>query len=105
MYTSYSLHFIFQLIIIWRLKELGQYRQAIEIFNTTILYKPDLAVAYYAKGISLCELGQHQKEIKHYGTAIQYNPNDADFYIGKGISLYELGQHQEAIDLFRNWLR
>ncbi|WP_045916673.1 tetratricopeptide repeat protein [Orientia tsutsugamushi] len=64
-----------------------------------------MAVAYYAKGISLCELGQHQKEIKHYGTAIQYNPNDADFYIGKRISLYELGQHQEAIDLFRNWLR
>ncbi|WP_371222808.1 tetratricopeptide repeat protein [Orientia tsutsugamushi] len=104
MYTSYSLHFIFPLILIWRLKELGQYQKAIKHYGTAIQYNPNDADFYISKGISLYELGQHQESIKNFNTAIRYNPNDA-FYIGKGISLYELGQHQEAIDLFRNWLR
>ncbi|WP_371254297.1 tetratricopeptide repeat protein [Orientia tsutsugamushi] len=71
-----------------------------EIFDTTIRYKPDFSEAYYAKGITFQELGQYQEAIKNFDIAIKYQPDLAEAYVNKGMALKALAQHQKAIEIF-----
>ena len=75
----------------------GNYSKAIECYDKAIALKPNDAVVYYNKGLTLYNLGKYQEAIACYDKAIELKPNDAVDYCNKGNALDELDRHDEAI--------
>jgi tetratricopeptide (TPR) repeat protein len=51
---------------------------------------PNLAIAYYAKGLSLAYLVEHEESIKAYGKAIGLGANSSSMYYNAGVALLNL---------------
>ncbi|MFN9400790.1 MAG: tetratricopeptide repeat protein, partial [Dolichospermum sp.] len=64
-------------------------------------FNPNLALAYYNRGVVRYELGDKQGTIDDYNQAIKFNPNYADAYNNRGVVRYELGDKQGTIDDFQ----
>ena len=80
--------------------KLEQHFAAITDFDTAIRLKPDLADAYFNRGIAKDKLGQHNAAIKDYDTAIQIKPDLAQDYLNRGNVKAESGQYATAIKDF-----
>ena len=75
------------------------YDIAEKIFNRVIQLDPNLAEAWYNKGVTLGNLGKYDEAIKCYDAAININPNLAEACSNKGVTLGNLGKYDEAINL------
>ena len=61
---------------------------------------PNLAEAYYNRGLAYAKLNQHERAIKDYDKAIELNPNDAKAYYNRGLAYAKLNIYELAIKDF-----
>jgi tetratricopeptide (TPR) repeat protein len=80
-------------------------KKAIEYLNNSIKLQPDLAMAYYNRGIAYYRPGQYQRAIEDYNEAIRLQPDYASAYVNRGHAYKNLGQYQRAIEDFNNAIR
>ncbi|MGI2905727.1 tetratricopeptide repeat-containing S1 family peptidase, partial [Tolypothrix sp. VBCCA 56010] len=73
------------------------YKGAIQDWTEAIRLNPNLAYAYYNRGVVRSELGDKQGAIADYNTAIKINPNLAYAYNNRGVTRADLGDKQGAI--------
>ena len=66
-------------------------------YNQAIRLQPDLAKAYYNRGIAKGALKQYKDAIADYNEAIRLQPDDAEAYSNRGAAKAALEQYQEAI--------
>ena len=66
-------------------------------YNQAIRLQPDLAKAYYNRGIAKGALKQYKDAIADYNEAIRLQPDYAEAYSNRGAAKAELEQYQEAI--------
>ncbi len=76
---------------------LGNYKQAIEDFNSAIEIKPIFASAYYNRCSAYDKLGKYSQAIADCGKAIKLNPAYAEAYVDRGNAHIRLGNHSQAI--------
>ena len=74
-----------------------QHGEAIQDYDVAIEIDPEIASAYYNRGISEMELGQHKEAIRDHDRAIEIDPKHVGAYNNRGNSKAALGQHKEAI--------
>jgi len=53
--------------------------------------RPDLAFAYYNRGIAYRNLSQHRSAIENYNEAIRLQPDFLDAYTNRGFSYFMQG--------------
>ena len=85
---------------------LEDYQGAIEDYTQAIRLKPDLAEAYYNRGLAKSDLGDKQGAIADFNEAIRLKPDYANAYYNRGDAKYALGDKQGAIEDYREaaWL-
>ena len=76
------------------------YDVAERIFDRVVQLNPNLAQAWYVKGLALANLGKYDEAVKCYDEAIKINPNDAAAWLNKGAALVKLGKHDEAVKCY-----
>jgi len=82
------------------LHERGQFRQAVEEYETTIRLTSELgllASTYANLGSAYRELGDESKARESYGEALRLNPNQFNAYLGLGRLLERRGEVDVAI--------
>ena len=86
-----------QSAVFWYLR---RYQHSIDAAQEAIRINPELAEAWYNKGLALME---HKKKeaveeaVKVYQQAIEIKPTDANFWTGKGIALAFLEKYEQAL--------
>ena len=90
----------------------GDCDSAIKFFDQAIELNPNLAQAYYSRGVCYEKKKDADSAIRDYSKAIQLNPNDAQSHFQRG-QVYEflgynvssaIGDYGEAIKLKPDWL-
>ena len=70
---------------------------AIESFNTIIRFQPDMADAYFLRGISKMNLGDHRGAILDFSAAINNNPINSNYFLYRGYSKEHLLDYKGAM--------
>jgi tetratricopeptide (TPR) repeat protein len=78
----------------------GKYESALKAIEEAIRMKPDNAMVWYNKGVTLGKLGRHGEALKAYDRAIELKPDDAATWYNKGVTLGKLGRHGEALKAY-----
>jgi len=78
-------------------RNLGQFEQAIQDYNTVLELDPEDAFAFYNRGIAYADLGQFEQAIQDYNSALELDLEVAAAYWGRGIAYHQLEQYQQAI--------
>lgn len=71
--------------------------QAIADLTEVIKLKPDLAVAYYDRGLLYGDKRQYDQAIADYDKAIRFKPDLAEPYNNRGVTYAKQGQYDRAI--------
>ncbi|MBP5975272.1 tetratricopeptide repeat protein [Brasilonema sp. CT11] len=83
----------------------GDFKGAIADYNQALRINPNLADAYYNRGLARDELGDKQAAIADYNQALRINPNYANAYYNRGVARANLGDKQAAIADYNQALR
>jgi tetratricopeptide (TPR) repeat protein len=83
-----------------RLREQGQYQEAIAAFDKAIELDPKHSTPYNNKGSVLNKLGKYEEAIAAYDKAIELDPKNAFAYNNKGVVLGNADKYVEAFALF-----
>ena len=75
----------------------GNNEKAIERYNEVIRLKPDLANAYYNRGVAYGAKVNHDRAIQDYDRAIALKPDLAKTYYNRGNAYRAKGDHARAI--------
>lgn len=67
-------------------------------FNEAIRLNPNLADAYYNRGLIYLDLGKYDEGLADFDEAIRLKPEFSKSYHGKGIIYLEIGQLEKALD-------
>ena len=76
---------------------LGRSQQEMATLNAAIQRFPDLAEAYYLRGLIYREEKQYEKSFENFDQAIRFNGNDAQYWYARAVTYFETGRHEEAI--------
>ncbi len=79
----------------------GQYKSAIDRFNTVLELKDDYANAYFNRGELFFELKQYPDAIRDYDRAIELAQDDPQYYNSRGHCRYVLEAYDDAIEDYR----
>lgn len=82
------------------LQVLGQFEEAVEIFDRALTLKPDFAEAWGNRGNALKELGRLDDAVASYDKAIELKPDFAAASYNRGNALRDSGYAAEAIAAF-----
>jgi tetratricopeptide (TPR) repeat protein len=74
----------------------GQYRAAIDELDQAIAAKPDLALAWNARGYAYLLLHDRASAIQNFDRAIELNPKYANAYRNRGAARKAAGDAQGA---------
>ena len=80
-------------------------KKAIGYLNEAIRLKPDIAEAYYNRGLAYEKIGQYKQAIENYTEAIRLEPDYTTAYNNRGNAYNKLGQPQRAIKDFNEAIR
>ena len=81
------------------LSDQGDHESAISAYDKALDLNPNLAVAYYNRGIAKGQIEQYREAISDYDAAIRLNPDDADAYNNRGIAKRKIEQYPEAFPI------
>jgi Tfp pilus assembly protein PilF len=81
-------------------KELGQQKNALQMFKTAFTIKPDYAEAHFNYAVILRSIGQTEDSIESYKIAIKILPNYPNAYNNLGNAYKEIGIISLAIENF-----
>ncbi|HBB35860.1 MAG TPA: hypothetical protein DDZ80_02830 [Cyanobacteria bacterium UBA8803] len=79
---------------------LGQYNEAIALFDQILKLQPNSFLAWYWRGNSFKNLGQYETAIASYQAALQIEPDYLLAWFEQGNTLYQLQQYEASI---RSW--
>jgi tetratricopeptide (TPR) repeat protein len=74
----------------------GDFGASIDYYTSAIRLKPDLADAYFNRGVSKGNLNMHEQAIRDYDKAIELKKDNADAFYSRGVSKINLHHYQEA---------
>ena len=74
----------------------GEAQLAISSFDQAIELAPDLARAYYHRGVAYGGADQREQAIKDFDEAIRLDPQHAMAFFSRGVSWVTLGEFQQA---------
>jgi ribosomal protein S12 methylthiotransferase accessory factor len=83
------------------LKELGDYRTALEVLRRGCRYDAERTDLYNLLGFCHFKLKEHAAAIENFKTVIRLNPASAIDYANIGVNYRELGQREKAIRYFK----
>jgi ribosomal protein S12 methylthiotransferase accessory factor len=83
------------------LKDMGDYRAAIEALERARDFDPDLKEIYNVLGFCYFKLKNHEQSIEQFEKAIEIDPGSAIDYANIGSNLREMGHKKEAVRLYR----
>jgi ribosomal protein S12 methylthiotransferase accessory factor len=83
------------------LKEMGRYREAIEVLHKAEKYDPDRTDIYNLMGFCHYSLKEHEKAIECFKKVIQIDPASAIDYANIGSNYRDLGEREKAIRYYR----
>ncbi|MEA3281932.1 MAG: tetratricopeptide repeat protein [Euryarchaeota archaeon] len=93
------------LILLWSfaiwLCEIKKCGESLKFWDAFIENEPDLAEAYYYRGVTHAELNQPEKEIEDYKKAIESKLGLAGNYTAVGIKYSEIGKYGESARYLR----
>ena len=75
-----------------------QYDKAIEHYSDALKLNPQLAAAYYNRGVAYNENGDYESAIADFTKAIQLKVDDAVAYTNRSIAYENTGEHARAIE-------
>ena len=79
---------------------LGDYHQAIELYNEILEISPDNKKTLLMKGIALSNLDWHKKSILEFYNVYQQDPQNITALIGLGVGFGNFGEYKEALGYF-----
>ncbi|MDP6713328.1 MAG: tetratricopeptide repeat protein [SAR202 cluster bacterium] len=74
----------------------GEIERAISSFDEAIFLAPEVARAYYNRGLAFSSLDQREQAIQDFDEAIRLNPQDASAFFSRGVSWGALRDFQRA---------
>ena len=74
--------------------------KAIEHYSKAIELNPQLAGAYYNRGVAYARMDDDNRAIQDYNRAIELNAGFTDAYINRGAMYWHQGNHSRAIEDF-----
>ena len=77
--------------------DLGEFDEAIELFNLAIEQDPSNAFNFHSRGAAKDSLGKYKEAIKDYNKAIKIDPYHADFFNSRAATRAKLSQFSSAI--------
>ena len=80
---------------------LGDYHQAIELYNDILEISPDNKKTLLMKGIALSNLDWHKKSILQFYNVYQQEPENITALIGLGVGFGNFGEYKEALTYFK----
>ena len=83
------------------LKDMGNYRAAIEALERARDFDPNLKEIYNVLGFCYFKLKKHEQSIEQFEKAIEIDPGSAIDYANIGSNLREMGHKKEAVRLYR----
>ncbi|MBD0345019.1 MAG: tetratricopeptide repeat protein, partial [Coleofasciculus sp. Co-bin14] len=83
-----------------RLRQAGQYQNAIAAYDQAIASKPDVAEAHWGRCYSLNSLKQQTEAIAACDKALELNPNYPEALWSKGVAFQQQQNYQEALKLY-----
>ena len=78
----------------------GKPAEAIESFSRAIEKDPEMALAYYLRGVARSFLAQYEVAITDMNRAIDLAPEEVIYVGGRGLTYWLVGDNQRAIDDF-----
>ncbi|MEG4801049.1 tetratricopeptide repeat protein [Microcoleus sp. ARI1-B5] len=81
------------------------YEEAIEAFDRVLQINPNLAEAYYLRGLARSQLGDTRGAIGDYDLALQINPEWVDVYRSRASAHTAFGNQQGAVEDYTQVLR
>ena len=78
----------------------ANFTKAIEFYEKAIEIKPDFALAWNNKGVTLDDLNRLDEALKAYEKTIEIKPDDVKAWDNKGVTLGKLDRHDEALKSF-----
>ncbi len=82
----------------------GKHEQALKFAEDAVRRKPDLAEAWYNRGIALLLVKRHEEAVPCFEDALVNKPDLAIAWYNKGIALGNLDRHEEALPCFTETL-
>ena len=76
----------------------AELREIISDYDTVIKLSPQMAFAYYNKGVVLAEAGDFTSALSLFTTAITLKPDFGEAYYNRGFIYMQLGQRQKGSD-------
>jgi tetratricopeptide (TPR) repeat protein len=80
------------------LLQTGVPQQAIDTLNHALKLNPQMAIAYFNRGLGHEALDQTAKALEDYAKAIELEPNDAEFYFKRSATYFMLEQFDKTIE-------
>jgi len=77
--------------------QIGNFTGAIEYFNIVITFKPQMAEAYFYRGVAKHQLEDYRGAIKDYNKAIDIKPFYPQAFTNRGMAFHNLKKFDEAI--------
>ena len=79
---------------------LGEYHEAIEIYDEILETSPESKKTTLMKGIALSNLDRHKKSILEFYNVYQQDPQNITALIGLGVGFGNFGEYNEALTYF-----
>ena len=76
----------------------AELREIISDYDKVIELSPQMAFAYYNKGVVLAEAGDNTSALSLFSTAISIKPDFGEAYYNRGFIYMQLGQRQKGSD-------
>ncbi|NEP13660.1 MAG: tetratricopeptide repeat protein [Symploca sp. SIO2C1] len=86
------------------LRKVGNYQEALEIYNQLLEGNSQVAEAHWGRCYSLNKLELYQDAVSACEQALDINPEYPEALSSKGFALNQLRRHQEALDSFNQAL-
>src|SRR5260370_20306972 len=83
----------------------GKHKDALAIYEETLLLAPDNTGLINLKGIALYNLGRYHEALKVFDHLISIDPNDARAFNNRGITLVHLIRNIAALSAFNEAIR
>ena len=87
------------------LRQLGQFENALEVYNEAIRLDSDFFLAWFNKGVSLSKLDRNEEATEAFTQALRIDPNDSDAWANKGATLFKLRRYDDALDAYKETIR
>lgn len=76
----------------------GDYREALQEYETALAEKPDSAAYVRAKARTLMQLERYEEALRWFNRAVEMQPFFGGTYANRGILYDRMGEYQKAID-------